>query len=305
MATTTDHELMQRLPGSHFCESACSADSVTLYSIDRCYWAGRTPFCDAVIAHSPAYGNVLFIDKEIQSSESDEAIYHEHLVHPLLNATSHIREKNVLVVGGGEGATVREVLKWDRASVASVSWVDIDGPLVDLCRRHLGWADDSVYSNPRVRFQARDVIAWLLESNMTFDVIILDLPDPDVAVLSHPVINNTDNTLYSRDFFFLLMAHLSPRGAIVSHVGPVAPGGDPTERRGGLTWVQKMAREIGLGDGAPYHVNIPSFQGEWGFWMSALPIRGTWPQGLRVMDDTAQTQAMTWPAYWTTPFIGH
>ena len=298
-----DTDLMVRLAGGRFMEAACSADTVSLYSIGECYWAGKSRFCDIVIAESPVFGKVLFLDKEIQSAESDEAIYHEHLVHPVLNATAHKVGKRVLIVGGGEGATAREVLKWSPNSVAHVDWVDIDGGLVDLCRRHLSWADDDVYNDRRLSYVAADIRHFLAETTMCYDVIILDLPDPDVDALKE--IHAAEDLLYGRKFFQVLREHMAPQSVLVSHTGPVAPGGDEEERRAGLTWIRQMSVENGLGDGHPYKTFIPSFQSDWGFWMSCAPSADSrFPDGLAVMDAGAQAAAFTWPRYYTSPYFG-
>ena len=298
-------ELIASLHGSRYLESACSADTISMYSIDRCLWAGDTEFGgEIVIAKSPVYGGVLFIDKELQSAEADEAIYHEHLVHPVMSATAHIPNRKILIVGGGEGATAREVLKWD--NVAEVQWVDIDGMLVDLCRRHLAWANDDVYNDPRVHFHAQDIRAFFRENRTKFDVIILDLPDPDVDELLSETDANDDGEymLYGARFFHILNTRLEAGGAIVSHVGPISPGGDETVRRPGLAWVRNTAISNG-GRGFPYHVCIPSFQGEWGFWMSVPPIGNpALPQTLRVMDSEVMRLAFTWPAYWFSSWVG-
>lgn len=288
-------------------ESACSADTASLYSISRCHWAGRTAFCnEVVIAESPVYGKVLFLDKEIQSAESDEAIYHEHLVHPVLNALAERPEKRVLIVGGGEAATAREVLKWSAESVATVDWVDIDGGLVDLCRRHLSWADDPVYNDPRLHYYAQDIRLFWASNTEKYDLIILDLPDPDLDgdALRIASEGSSDYGLYSAQFFNALRDQLTRRGAFVSHCGPIAPGGDPVETRGGLDWISRASAVMGF-TGASYHTCIPSFQGEWGFYMSVLPSPSEhFPDGLAVMDIDAQTYAFTWPRFWTSPYFG-
>ena len=300
---TVNTVLMASLHDSYFVEDACSSETSSVYSIDKCYWAGTTPTCQVVIAQSPVYGKVLFLDKEIQSAESDEAIYHEHLVHPVLAATAHIPLKRVLIVGGGEGATAREVLKWSPEEVAHVDWVDIDGPLVDLCRRYLSWASDDVYNDTRLTYHAADIRQFLKETEIQYDVIILDLPDPDVDDL-----RNKDNVdeylLYNKQFWYELLCHRKPYGAIVSHAGPIAPGGDPVLRRAGLTWIESVSQSLGQGRGYPYHVTIPSFQGDWGFWMSVPPVDKEFPQGLAVMDIDTQRYAFTWPRYWSSPYIG-
>lgn len=305
---TIDIERMNVLRGSHFVETACSADTSSVYALSDCYWAGKSSICDIVIAHSPVFGKILFLDKEIQSAESDEALYHEHLIHPIMNARIALKNKRVLIVGGGEGATAREVLKWQADSVAHVDWVDIDGVLVDLCRRHLSWADDTVYNDPRLHFHAQDIRSFLHESTMKYDVIVLDLPDPDTETLLEQttVTDMLTCQLYSRIFWKMLKSHLTPAGAIVTHAGPISPGGDETERRAGLAWIRAAASDAGIGAGYPYHVTIPSFQGSWGFWMSVPPNPIiSFPNGLRVMDEITQAMAFTWPAYWNSPWFGH
>jgi spermidine synthase len=302
-------ELQTSLAGSRYVEAACSSDTVSLYSLSHCYWAGSSPFCEIVIAESPVYGKVLFLDKELQSAETDEVIYHEHLVHPVLNATASREHKRVLIVGGGEGATAREVLKWSPGSVAHVDWVDIDGGLVNLCRRHLSWASDDVYNDRRLHYYAEDVRHFLASrEESVYDVIILDLPDPDVDELRElrTRVSRNDYTLYSQEFWRVLRNHLSTNGAIVTHCGPISPAGDPWERRAGLMWTVDMGRECGLGVGSAYHVNIPSFQSDWGFWMSCAPSdHDRFPVGLAVMNAETQKYAFTWCAYWNSPFIGH
>lgn len=301
-------ELMNSLRNNRYVESACSADCVTLYSLGECHWAGKTTFCDeVVIADSPIYGKVLFLDKEIQSAESDEMIYHEHLVHPVLAATTHIPAKKVLIVGGGEGATAREVLKWSADQVSEVDWVDLDDGLVNLCRRHLSWADDSVYNDSRLHYYAEDIRAFWRANSRRYDVIILDLPDPDVDELKSFQNTDTDSNylLYSFAFFRELKNHLTEGGVYVSHTGPIAPGGDVERWRPGMSWFQTLALEFGFGAGAPYHVFLPSFQSEWGFWMSCAPVATpVFPTGLAVMCAEASELAFRWAPHWFSHFVG-
>jgi spermidine synthase len=299
-----DIELMNCIAGGQVVESACTADSTTLYKIDFAYWAGKSRYCDIVIAQSPVYGKVLFLDNEIQSAESDEAIYHEHLIHPVFNAMAMQPNKRVLIVGGGEGATAREVLKWPSASVGHVDWVDIDGDLVDLCRRHLSWANDTVYNDPRLHYFSTDIRNFWASNSAKYDIIILDLPDPDVDMLGGDE-DLHDYPLYGKQFWRSLRAHLTDDGAVVSHCGPVAPGGNSKDHRAGLDWIQNMSLTCGLGNGFPYHTCIPSFQGQWGFWMSKSPQSdNNFPNGLVVMDNDAQNAAFHWPKFWNSTDFG-
>ena len=292
------------LANGRYKESACSSDVNSDYAIDGVYWAGKTSYCDeVVIAHSPTFGKVLFLDNELQSSEYDEAIYHEHLVHPILAATADIHKKHVLVVGGGEGATVREVLKWDSESVAKVTWVDIDGQLVDLCRCFMKYASDNVYNNPRVSYYADDICNFLQITDERYDVIILDLPDPDVETLIKNQ-HTAKKDLYSERFMAMLKSHMKTSTGVVTHTGPVHPGMPESTYRSGLAWVKTAAADISHSDGASYHTFIPSFQSEWGFWMNMPPIveNPVFPTSCSVMCGESQTYAFTWPRHWTTAY---
>ena len=229
------------------------SDAITTYRVTNKIWSGSTRFQSVEIADSEAYGRLLFLDGELQSASADEAIYHECLVHPAMaGVTSHRgRPLDVLVVGGGEGATVREVMKW---GPARIDWVDIDGELVALCAEHLGWSQGAD-RDPVVNFYPED-IQTVLDRIGVYDVIILDLPDPD----------GETGYLYSPTFWADMHAHLAPGGRIVTHCGPVRPYGSVGE---GFQRVMATATAGGVRispDGF-YHVGIPSFQGEWGFLM--------------------------------------
>jgi spermidine synthase len=229
------------------------SDARTIYPVVRRVWSGRTTWQAVEIAESPTYGRLLFLDGELQSASADEVVYHEALVHPVMAGavvTAAGRALRILVVGGGEGATVREVLRW--SDVERVDWVDIDGELVALCEEHLGWAP-GVRADPRVRFFAEDVRAVLPRAGRgEYDVVILDLPDPD----------GETGYLYSPDFWHDIQRVLRDEGGrLVTHCGPVRPFGSVGEGFQRI-WGAGVASVGGF-----YHIGIPSFQGEWGFWM--------------------------------------
>jgi spermidine synthase len=232
---------------------------------------------------------MLFLDGELQSASADEHIYHESLVHPVMSVTAATASR-VLVVGGGEGATVREVLKW---GALRVDWVDIDDELVRLCRKHLRWdtvsspddarADCTVFTHSAVHYQSAD-IRDALPTFGQFDVIILDLPDPD----------GETGYLYSPEFWADLVNHLAPSGKIVTHCGPVRPFGSIGEgyKRMPLTLVSGTSTL----NRTFYAQTIPSFQGEWGFMVYGDSSRSLenptpLPPGLRVVDSA---QLRTW-----------
>jgi len=280
------------LTNGTYTEHACSSDIPTIYKLTTVAFAGRTDACsDVVIADSPTYGRVLFLEGELQSAETDQAIYHELLVHPVMAATASLPDRKVLVVGGGEGATVQEVLRW--TDVSNVTWIDIDQGLVNLCRRHLDWTENDVYNDPKVTFLAEDIRTALPRLAQHYDVIILDLPDPDPS-------DTETHRLYGPSFWTLLHNHLTEHGAIVSHAGPVSPGADVETYRNGLHLIQSVE-----GIGYPYHILIPSFQGEWGFWMSVPPVHdGVFPAECSIIDEETMKQAFTWSRMWTSSAVG-
>jgi spermidine synthase len=262
-------------------ESSPLQRSSTRFASEQCLFAGRTGFAETVIITNPDYGRMLFLDGELQSCKYDESIYHETLVHPIMRALDHIDDKRILVVGGAEGATVREVLKWGPNKVRRVDWVDIDRPLMRVCRQYLQYATDSVYNNPKVHFYARDIMDFLLNRRRMYDCIIIDLPDPDPA---EPV-------LYGSEFWRRINAVLRGRGGIVTHCGPLEPG---LGRQEGLDIIRALA-----GTGYAYHTLIPSFQGEWGFWMSLPPcLTSAFPDDCSVITNHFQSTIFHWDRHW-------
>jgi spermidine synthase len=255
------------------------SDAMTTYRLSAPVWGGKTTAgVDMLIADSPTYGRMLFLDGELQSAEVDEHIYHESLVHPAMSCVGY--GARVLVVGGGEGATVREVLRWNPSVV---DWVDYDKDLVDACRIHLRWAPGA-YTASSVRYIAAD-IRDVLGDMSTYDVIILDLPDPD----------GDTGYLYSAEFWRDMRAHVSAGGVIVSHCGPVRPFGD----------IGGGYQRLRTSDARFYRIGMPSFQGDWGFlvWRmdGKLPTFSAeaLPNGLRVIDEIQLREFMELPCVWT------
>lgn len=308
---TTNESLARELAGKNYREVAPGQTVESSYFLDKCYWAGSTKWVSEVVLGShPVYKDCLFLDRQFQSSSSDEHIYHEMLVQPVMSATRHIPKKRVLVAGGGEGATTREVLRWSEESVQSCLWADIDGGLVDVCRDVLKWAPEETYTDPRLEFRADDISNIFNDPNVeSFDVIILDLIDPEVR-LSPQKEDTGMGYLYSPSFWKDLMGILKPGGAVVSHTGPVEPG---PGRQPGLDFVAEQAAAVNLGDvqGSPdlpvgygYHAIVPSFLSEWGFWMSKAPNhdpidpRMCQTEEFKAWDPDTQKLVFAWGRYW-------
>lgn len=140
----------------------------------------KTKYQDVIIADLDEYGISLILDGYIQSTESDEHIYHEVLVHPAM--VTHPKPEKVLVIGGGEGATVREVLKHN--TVKHVVMVDIDGELIELAKKYLECMHKGAFYDPRLKLIIADGKEYVETTNEKFDVVILDLTDPYSSALS-------------------------------------------------------------------------------------------------------------------------
>jgi spermidine synthase len=188
----------------------------------------------------------LFLDGQLQFSSSDEYRYHEMLVHPAMMATS--KHENILVLGGGDGLAVRELLKYD--TVNSITLVDLDPGVVELGKEHpdlLRLNNDSL-SNEKVRIIHDDAFEFVEKSKEFYDVILVDLPDPN---------NESLNKLYTLEFYSLLRNHLHPGGTLnVQATSPIFA----TE----VYWtIDHTLQETGLHT-ENLHLDIPSF-GNWGF----------------------------------------
>src|SRR5919198_6514773 len=154
----------------------------------------------------------LFLDGQPQSAVADEYVYHEALVHPAL--ISHSAPKRVLIAGGGEGATLREVLR--HPGVERAVMVDIDGELVDLCREHLAEMHQGAFDDPRADVVIGDALAYLREHEEPFDAIVIDLTDPSEE---GPI-----GELYSEGFYRLVASRLADDGIMVLQAYTFGPG---------------------------------------------------------------------------------
>ena len=174
------------------------------YEVTRVLWEGRTRFQEVRIVETRPYGLALFLDGAPQSALADEFVYHEALVHPALVA--HPSPRRVLIAGGGEGATLREVLR--HPSVEQATMVDIDGELIDFCREHLADWHQGAFDDRRASLIVGDAKKYLAETDRRFDVIIADLTDPIEEGLA--------SLLYTRQFYELLKPRLAGQGIFVT-----------------------------------------------------------------------------------------
>lgn len=150
----------------------------------------------------------LYLNNNLQFSSFDEALYHEVLVHPAMQLTPEPR--NVLVLGGGDGCAVREILKYPQ--VVSITLVDIDPEITNLAREHptLLEINQGSLNNKKVKIINADGYTFVEKNEELFDVIIIDLPDPRNVELAR---------LYSLEFYIMCHQHIQPDGTILTQAG--------------------------------------------------------------------------------------
>lgn len=179
--------------------------------ITTVYCYRRSPNQEICIAEAGAYGKTLLLDGQLQCSTADEFLYHEALVHPPL--IQHSSPREVLIVGGGDGAAAREAFRW--RSVQRVTIVEVDQEVVDACREHLPEIHQKVFDDPRLELVFDDGFHFLRQAKRKWDVILFDLPDPAETA---PWLK-----LYERECFEIVNSRLSSSGAFALQAGPVSP----------------------------------------------------------------------------------
>jgi len=172
----------------------------------------QTTFQKLIIADSYSFGRCLILDKEIQSALADEFIYHEALVHPAL--IIHQKPKRILILGGGEGSTAREILRYK--SVQEIVMVDIDEEVVKFCMKYLEQWHQGSFFDPRVHLIYDDARRYVEKDRSgNFDVIISDLPCP--------IKGGPAGLLYTRQFYQSVKKRLKPGGIFVTQAGSMHP----------------------------------------------------------------------------------
>jgi spermidine synthase len=236
-------------------------------------FAKQTEYQRIVLTQSRA-GVSLWLDGNLQFASVDEYRYHEALVHPAFAVSrSHA---NVLVLGGGDGLAVREILRYP--DVASVTLVDLDKGMTELARElaALRELNRASLADPRVRVVNDDAMVWIAEDHegvpKRFDVVVVDFPDPNNFALGK---------LYTVRFYRLLKERVAPGGVVV------VQSTSPLVARRSFWCVVRSMEAAGFAV-RPYHALVPSF-GEWGYALGSLepvPVPTRVPAGLRYLTDT-------------------
>ncbi len=218
--------------------------------VEKVYFTGYSKFQKVDIVELVNWGKTLYLDSKIQSSQIDEYIYHESLVHPSL--LLHPFPKDVLIIGGGEGATLREVLKYKK--IKNVTMVDIDGELVELCKKYMPEWSNGAFEDKRTELIIDDAENFVYNTDKKFDIIISDLTEP--------LSDGPSKYLFIVEYFETLYTRLKKEGILVLQSGPSFQG-----LTGFMGSVNKTLKQV-FKEVIPYQAFVLSFSMMWGFNMA-------------------------------------
>jgi len=265
------------------------ADKITSFSENSTYqgsiiFSESTPY-QRIIITKQSKDLRLFLNSNLQFSSVDEYRYHEALVHPVLSALSNPRR--ILIIGGGDGLALREVLKYK--TVEAVTLVDLDPAMTKLFSSNsmLTELNEKSLLSSKLTIVNQDAFLWLkkiceLKERPKFDAIIIDVPDPS---------NFSVGKLYSLTFFKLLHQIIAKDSIIV------VQSTSPLVARKSFWCVNNTLEAAGYLT-APYHAYVPSF-GEWGFVIASLKPYvepHQYPEGLRYVSYETAKEMFHFPA---------
>ncbi|HWH74503.1 MAG TPA: polyamine aminopropyltransferase [Methylibium sp.] len=247
------------------------ADRLTTWAEDRFYgerivFSHSSPYQRLVVT-AGAGGVRLYLNGNLQFHSRDEYRYHEALVHPVMAAQGAPRR--VLVLGGGDGMAVRELLRYP--TVEQITLVDLDPAMTRLFATEplLTALNGNALNSPKLRVVNDDAFGWLDRHDALWDVIVVDFPDPS---------NHALGKLYSTSFYALLAQRLAASGyAVIQSTSPLVA-------RKSYWTIASTVEAVGL-NATPYHAHVPSF-GEWGFVIAArrpYAMPRALPGGLRFL----------------------
>jgi spermidine synthase len=224
-----------------------SSEEGHLHGIRRVLFSKETPFQSMDILELGSYGKSLVLDGRIQSTSKDEFIYHETLVHAAM--LTHPEPRRVFIVGGGEGATLREVLR--HKTVERALMVDIDEEVVARSKELLPEWHQGAFDDRRTEVRYLDARKYLEETSETFDVVIIDI--------SEPIEEGPAYLLFTKEFYEIVQERLSPAGVISLQAGTISLNDLEC-----YAAIQKTLERV-FPVVAPCWASVPSFALPWGF----------------------------------------
>jgi spermidine synthase len=242
---------MENVPSNWFMEFV-TPDNIQQFAIKDVLYYGHSEFQKVEMIETLAFGKCLILDGKIQSCEGDEFIYHEALVQPAM--ILHPNPETVFIAGGGEGATLREVLSHN--TVKKVVMVDIDKEVIELCKQHLPNHHQGAFDDPRVELLHTDAKKYLEETNEKFDVVIIDLPEP--------IEGGPCYLLYTQKFYEMLKTKMADGATFALQSGATILG--ITNVYMAVNNTLRTAFPVSI----PYEATVPSFGGPWGFTLNSM-----------------------------------
>jgi spermidine synthase len=205
-----------------------TAGSGIFFTVSKVLYSGRSRFQTIEIILNRDYGRVLLLDGLVQTTERDEFYYHEMLVHPAM--ASHFKPEHVLIIGGGDGGALREVLRY---GVEKVWLVEIDGRVLEACRAHFPWLR-AAFKDRRAELVVADGNVFIDKTPQTFDVIIVDSSDPV----------GPSTVLHEEAFYRRLKSRLKPGGIVAAQAGSLLLHQESHARKS--VFLKKIFRHSGL-----------------------------------------------------------
>jgi spermidine synthase len=202
----------------------------------------QSPFQTVEVHDTRPFGTLFRLDGHFMTSEKDEFFYHENLVHTA--AIAHPAPERALIIGGGDGGSAEELLKY--STMKSVTLIEIDLAVIDIARKYFGAVHRGALSDARLTIKVEDGLAFVRSATETFDLIVLDLTDP----------GGPSEPLYTADFYRACGARLNPTGAMTLHIA--SPVAHPERIRAGLGNLRAAFAVV-----TPYLVNVPLYGGLW------------------------------------------
>ena len=208
----------------------------------RQYERFRSPYQAIEVHETEPFGKLFRLDGHFMTSEQDEFFYHENLVH--LPGITHPAPERALIVGGGDGGSAEELLKYP--SMKKVTLAEIDMAVVDISRKYLASVHKGSLDDPRLDLRIGDGFAYVRETSETFDLIVLDLTDPGGPSLE----------LYTPAFYRACASRLTSLGAMALHIA--SPIAHPDRIRQTLVSLRSAFSIV-----TPYLTSVPLYGGLW------------------------------------------
>lgn len=209
--------------------------------------SGTSPFQRYEVWDTPTFGKLFRLDGSFMSSESDEFYYHENLVH--VPGLTHAAPRRALVIGGGDGGSAKELLKYP--GIERVVIVELDAAVIALARRHLGAVHRGALDDPRTEIHVTNGLEYVRRQvapgGERFDLIVLDLTDPVGPAAA----------LYELPFFADCRTLLGGQGALTLHLG--SPVFQPAQLRTLVDRLRAVFAKV-----HPYFLYVPLYGSLWG-----------------------------------------